>query len=280
LGLALGLNFVFLGVEFGVGWWTQSLALLSDAAHMASDVGALVLALAAAQLARRKATNHMTYGLARAEVLGAFVNGLGLLVVCALIVREGLARLVEGPPAVPGVPVLVVGVIGLAINLGSAWILHRADDGDLNVRGALFHMLSDALGSVAAIVAAVFLMFGVGGADPIASLIVGALVAVGAVSLVRDAGRVLLELPPRDLDVAGVHQALMALDGVVEVHDLHAWSLDGRTPLVSAHLVVQAQSEEVCDRARAMLDDRFQVHHATLQIERAEQACGVRCGDA
>jgi cobalt-zinc-cadmium efflux system protein len=279
LGLALGLNALFLGVEVGVGLWTGSLALLSDAAHMLSDVGALALALGAAQLARRRASSGMTFGLARAEVLGAFVNGLGLLAVCAAIANESVRRLFEGPPPVAGAPVMVVGAIGLAINLASAWVLHRADHDDLNVRGALLHMLSDALGSAAAIVAAVALMYGVTAADPVVSLLVGALVAVGAVGLVRDAGRILLELPPRGLDVGRLHTELGAIDGVAEVHDLHAWSLDGRTPLVSAHIVVDAEADAdgVCARARSLLDDGFGVHHATLQVEGPRGDCGVRC---
>lgn len=284
LGWALGLNAAFLAVEVGVGWWSGSLALLSDAAHMVSDVGALVLALAAARLARRPANRFMTYGLVRAEVLGAFLNGLALLIVCGLIVRESVARMAAGPPEVPGAPVLVVGVVGLVINLASAAVLHRADHGDLNVRGAMLHMLGDALGSVAAIVAAVLLLFGFTLADPVASVLVAALVAFGAVFLVRDAGRVLLELPPPGFDVGGVWTALRAVDGVVDVHDLHAWSLDGRTPLVSVHLVVDADAapEHVSARARTLLGGTFGVHHATLQLERPDhgEPCAVRCGDA
>ncbi|MEQ1505242.1 MAG: cation diffusion facilitator family transporter, partial [Myxococcota bacterium] len=278
---ALGLNAAFLLVEVGVGWWSGSLALLSDASHMVSDVGALALAIGAATLATRRASARMTYGLARAEVLGAFVNGLGLLAVCAWIVREGLTRLMLGPPPVPGTPVLVVGVIGLAINLGSAWALHGADPNDLNARGALLHMLSDALGSVAAIVAAGLLMLGYPGADPVASLIVGVLVAIGAIGLVRDAGRVLLELPPSRFDVQRLQAALAGVAGVCEVHDLHVWSVDGRTPLVSVHLVLAeaAPSDGVIRHARGLLRDAYGVRHATIQVDRTGDGCATRCGD-
>ena len=277
------LNGVFLVVELAVGWWSGSLALLSDGAHMVSDVGALVLALGAAQLATRRPSTAMTYGLGRAEVLGAFLNGLLLVAACAWIVFEAIERLLQGAPDVPGEAVLVTGFVGLVINLASAWYLHRSDDQGLNTRGALLHMLGDALGSVAAMVSAGFVLVGVPQADPIASLVVAALVAVGAWSLLRDAGTVLLELPPPGLDVDGVRDALLSLDGVAEVHDLHAWTLDGRTPIVSAHLVLgqDAAFEGVCGVAHRLLHDRFDIEHATLQPERGDGChtdCGVRSG--
>lgn len=280
LAAALALSGGFLGVEVAVGWWAGSLALLSDAAHMLSDVGSLVLALGAAQLATRAVTARQTFGLARAEVLGAFLNGVALLVACAGITREAALRLWAGPGEVPGLPVLVVGVVGLLVNLASAWFLHRSEADNLNVRGALMHVLADALGSVAAIGAAILLMLGYPAADPLMSLGVAALVAWGAFRLLRDAGRVLLELPPPGLDVARVRDALLSVDGVVEVHDLHAWSLDGRRPIVSAHLVIGdgAGFEEVCGRAHAALHDGFDVDHATLQPERADGHCHTNCG--
>lgn len=273
------LNGAFLVIELVVGWWSGSLALLSDGAHMVSDVGALVLALGAAQLATRRPSTAMTYGLGRAEVLGAFLNGLLLVGACGWIVFEAVERLVHGAPEVPGMAVLVTGFVGLVINLASAWYLHRSDDQGLNTRGALLHMLGDALGSVAAMVSAGFLLVGVPAADPVASLVVAALVAVGAWALLRDAGTVLLELPPPGLDVDGVRDALLELDGVSEVHDLHAWTLDGRTPIVSAHLVLGegAAFEGVCGAAHRLLHDRFDIEHATVQPERGN-GCHTDCG--
>lgn len=274
---ALVLNASFLAVEFGVGWWTESLALLSDAAHMVSDVSSLVLALGAAELARVRTTSG-TYGLARAEVLGAFVNAVLLVGACVYIVVEAGQRLALGSPDVPATPVLVVGALGMALNLGSAWVLARSDHGNLNIRGALLHMLADALGSFAAVIAALALMAGYPIADTIASLVVAGLVAVGAVRLLRDAGRVLLELPPDGLDVQRVREALHRVDGVTDVHDLHIWSIDGRSPLVSAHLVVGDGTafEGACARAHHLLDHEFGVHHATLQVERVG-SCSARC---
>jgi len=281
---ALGLNAGFLLVEVAVGWWTGSLAVLSDATHMLSDVGALVLALAAAELARRPASSEMTFGLARAEVLGAFLNGLFLIGAAFAIVYEALTRL-QGPlPEVPGWPVLVVGVVGLAINLGSVFALFSSDRDNLNIQGALVHMLADALGSVGAIVAAVGLMYGFPIADVVMSVVVVALVLGGAVRVVRDAGRVLLQLPPRSLDVAEVTRRLVALPGIVAVHDLHAWTLDGHHPIVSAHIVLaeDVAVEDGCRAAHALLDEEFGIAHATLQPERGPSCdrpdCGVSLG--
>jgi len=279
LSWALLLNGSFLVIEAAVGWWTGSLALLSDAAHMLSDVGALVLALAAAQLARKGANMAMTFGLARAEVLGAFLNGLGLLAACGWIAWEAIGRLGAGAPEVAGVPVLVVGIIGLAINLGSAWALYRAGSDNLNVRAALAHMLADAVGSVGAIAAALLMLVGVPAADAVVSLGVGVLVAWGSWSLLRDAGRVLLQLPPRALDVQAVCLGLCALPGVVAVHDVHVWSLDGKHAILSGHVVVDesADAQDVSIAGHALLADRFHLQHATLQVERGA-GCGTSCG--
>ena len=282
LTLALILNAGFLVIEAGVGWWTGSLALLSDATHMLSDVGALVLALAAAQLATRGPSAQMTFGLARAEILGAFLNALVLLVACVAIVAEAVDRLTQGAPAVEGWPVLAVGGVGLVINLASMLALLRSDQDNLNIRGAMVHMAADALGSVGAMVAAALILAGIPAADAVVSLFVVLLVGYGAVVLLRDAGRILLQLPPRSLDVGEVRDALATVPGVAAVHDLHAWSLDGHHPIVSAHLVLDGEAafEAVCPAATRMLEHRFHIEHATLQPERAP-GCGVTgCGVA
>jgi cobalt-zinc-cadmium efflux system protein len=280
LAVALGLNGAFLLIEAGVGAWTGSLALLSDAAHMLSDVAALALALGAAQLARRRASATMTFGLGRAEVLGAWTNGLLLLLACGWIAFEGVERLILGPPPVPGFPVLVVGAIGLAINLGSAFFLWRSDPENLNVRAALAHMLADALGSVGAVLAAVLVMAGLPAADPAISLLIAAMVTWGAVRVLRESGRVLLELPPARVEVPAIRDALLGLDGVEAVHDLHVWSLDGSAPLVSTHLVADPRAVGIAARARRVLAERFGVTHLTVQVEDSEEACPqADCGE-
>ncbi len=267
---SLVLNGGFLLIEAGVGWWADSLALLSDAGHMVGDVSALMLAYVVAGLARRPATPTRTFGLTRAEALGAFVNGLALLVVVGFIAVEAIERVSGDPPAVPGWPVLVVGAIGLAINLGSAWALWRSASGDINVQGALAHMLADALGSVGAMVAAgLILLFGWHWADPAVSLVVAGLVLWGALRVVASATRVLLDFAPADLDASRIEEALSALAGVAAVHDVHVWGQAGSRVMVTAHVVPAAEATpfDVLRRAEVCLREGLGVGHSTLQIE-------------
>jgi cobalt-zinc-cadmium efflux system protein len=276
---ALVLNGVFLFIEAGVGWWTNSLALLSDAVHMLGDVGALVLALGAAQVATMRATHRSSFGYRRAEPLGAFVNGLAMLLAVGWIVYEAIERLVEGVPEVAGLPILIVGSIGLAINLGSAWFLARSDRDNLNVRGALLHMLSDALGSVGAIIAAIMVMTGIGAADVVVSLLIALLVLAATWSLLRDSAAVLLEFAPRGLDCQKVLESISGSPGVIDVHDLHVWSLDGKKPLLSAHVRVDCDSERdaVCTQLTNLLAEQYGIRHVTLQVEKDENCPGGGC---
>ena len=277
LAWALGLNGAFLVIEAAVGFATGSLALLSDAAHMVSDVGALALALGAATLARAAASPSRSYGWWRAETLGAFVNGLLLVGVCLWIFWEAGQRLLLGAPEVTAWPVAVVGAIGLAINLGSAAYLYSADQHNLNVRGALIHMLADALGSVGAVVSAVFLAFGVGAADAVISLLIGGLVLWGTWGLLRDSTRILLQFSPTSAEE--VRDALVGLDGLEEVHDLHLWSLDGQRAVLSAHLVASGAvtTAELRVQAESLLRERFSIHHTTLQMETSERCAHEAC---
>lgn len=273
--IALVLNGGFLAVEAGLGWWTGSLALLSDAAHMASDVGALLLALGAASLASRAGSAEKTYGWRRSEVLGAFTNAILLFVLCGWIAWEAVGRMVGGAPEVASMPVLVAGVLGLAINLGSAWFLHQeAHEHDLNARGAMIHMLSDALGSVGAILSAVALSRGWWLADPLISLLIAALVLYSTVGLLKESARVLLEFAPEHADIERIRHGLSAVEGVTEVHDLHLWSLDGRRLLLSAHLVTDADPFKVREAAAHALE-HMGIGHSTLQME--PTACGHPC---
>lgn len=277
---SLVLNGAFLLVEAGVGWWSGSLALLSDAGHMLSDVAALVLALGAAVVARRPVDAARTFGWARIEVLGGFVNGLTQLLVCGWILVEAVERLQGPAPAVPGLPVLVVAVVGLLINLGSVGLLIRSDRDNLNIRGALLHMAADALGSVGAVVAALFLLADIPVADVVISVLLSLLILHGTVGLLKDAGRVLLQLPPSGLDVAEVRAALLGVAGVAGVHDLHVWTLDGRTAVLTAHLVVPEapRRDEIRADAAHVLAHRFRIGHATLQVEVGSGPDSVPCG--
>jgi cobalt-zinc-cadmium efflux system protein len=276
--LALGLNGSFLLVELVVGLWSGSLALLSDAAHMASDVGALLLALGAARIAQRAASGRQTFGWRRAEPLGAFVNGLVLVAVSAWIVWEAAHRIGD-PPDIPGLPVLVVGVIGLAINLGSAWVLARADRDNLNVRGALLHMMADALGSVGAIAAAIAMMAGFPLADPIVSVAIALLVLWGTWGLLRDSTSVLLQFAPANVNVDEIRRTLTEHEGVDAVHDLHVWTLDGRSTVLTAHLDARAGADRdcLCQEVSRTLRDTLGVAHVTLQVTLSGTPCPGGC---
>jgi cobalt-zinc-cadmium efflux system protein len=269
LAFALALILAFMAVEVAAGILADSLALLSDAAHMLTDAGALALALVASGLARRPAGGSMTYGLRRAEILSAQFNGATLLVLGLLIVYEGVRRLVE-PPDVGGAVVLVVALAGIAVNLVAARVLAGGGRESLNVEAAFQHILTDLVAFIATAVAgAVILVTGFDRADGIASLIVAAVMLRAAVGLLRESGRVFLEAAPRGLDPDAVGRAMIDRPEVVEVHDLHVWEVTSGFPALSAHVLVGRDSD--CHAARrdieAMLHERFEIEHTTLQVE-------------
>lgn len=268
LVLALLLTLGFAAVEAVVGWWSGSLALLADAAHMLTDSSALALAVAAARLARRPPSLRHSYGLARAEVLAALVNSLLMLVLIAFIVHEAIQRL-DSPRDIAGEAVVVVAVIGLAVNLVVAWVLHRGEQ-TLNSRAALLHVLGDALGSVAAIAAGVVVVAtGWTPIDPLLSLFVAVLIGVAALRLLREVVHVLMEGVPLHLQLDAIGRDLATLDGVVHVHDLHVWTLSSGTIALSAHLEIRRLEDwpAILDAARLTLDARHGIRHVTLQPE-------------
>ncbi len=279
LRTALMLNSAFLVIEAGIAWWTGSLALWSDAAHMVGDVAALGLALAAMALATRAPSPDRSFGLVRAETLGAFTNAILLLAGCALVAAEATERLIGGAaPEIAAWPVLVAGVVGLVINLGSAWALFRADRDNLNARGALMHMLGDALGSVGAIAAAGFMWAGAPLADPIIGLVLAAIVAWGAVGVLREASTILLQFAPSRLPVAAVRETMLQIDGVLSVHELHCWSIRGTDAVLSAHVVAGqgASGARVRAETEAVLRERYGIVHTTLQVEhRGDDDCAA-----
>jgi cobalt-zinc-cadmium efflux system protein len=269
LAIALALIVGFMCVEVVVGIAADSLALLSDAAHMLSDAAALALALVAIRLARRPAAGAMTYGLGRAEILAAAVNGSTLLVLGLFIVYEGIRRLAD-PPEVEGIAVLVVAIAGIAVNLVATWLLARANRRSLNVEGAYQHILTDLIAFIAtAIAGAVILATGFARADGIAALLVAAIMLRAAYGLLRESGRVFLEASPRGVDPGEVGRRMAALPGVTEVHDLHVWEVTSGFPALSAHVLVGADND--CHNARRalerMLHDEFGIDHTTLQVD-------------
>jgi cobalt-zinc-cadmium efflux system protein len=253
----------------------HSLALLADAGHMATDVLALAAAVLAARLARRPAVGHWTFGLARAEVLSALFNGATLLVVAVIVTFEAIRRLVN-PVAVTGATLIVVSVIGLAVNLIVHAVLHRADRESINVKGVVAHVLTDAYAFAATIVAGVVVTTtGWHRADPIASLVVVVLLLRAARGLLAESGRVLLEAAPTEVDLALVRRHLLDATHVVDVHDLHIWTVTSGLPALSVHVVIDEEcftagrAPQLLDELQACLAGHFDVEHSTFQLEPA-----------
>jgi cobalt-zinc-cadmium efflux system protein len=269
LTIALVLLLAFMAAEVVVGILASSLALLADAAHMLTDAGAIALALFAARLARRPPEGGFTFGYRRAEILSAQVNGATLVGLGALIGIEGIRRLIE-PPEVEGAAVLIVAVVGIAINLVATMVLSGANRRSLNVEGAFQHVLNDLFAFVATAVAgAVILLTDFGRADGIAALLVAGLMLYSGVGLLRESTRVLLEAAPRDLDPDEIGNALAAEHHVVEVHDLHVWEVTSGFPALSAHVTVRSGCDTQAHRRKLaeLLRERFGITHSTLQVE-------------
>ena len=267
LSLALLILGVFTIVEAAGGWWVNSLALLSDAAHMLTDSAALAFALVAARLSQRPPSAALTYGHGRWPTLAAFVNGLLLLALTAALMVESLRRLLH-PEVVDGGWMLVIAVIGGLANVGALVALEGASS--LNERGARLHVLSDLLGSVAAVVAAGLILWrGWWIADPLLSLLVCGLILRSGWRLTRDSAQVLLEGAPSAVGPAQVRQCLSTVAGVAEIHHVHVWSLDGAQPMVTLHARLEpgASAEVTLQAIHRQLHDGLGVEHATVQIE-------------
>jgi cobalt-zinc-cadmium efflux system protein len=269
LTFALALIVAFMAAEIATGVVAHSLALLSDAGHMLTDAAAIGFSLVALALASRPARGAMTFGFRRAEILSAQANGVTLLVLAGFIAYEAIHRLVD-PPAVRGWLVLIVALVGVAVNLAATWTLARANRESLNVEGSFQHLLTDLYGFIGtAIAAAVILATGFQRADPIVSLLIAALMTRSGLSLVRASGRIFMEAAPEGLDPQAIGKALVAQEGVVEVHDLHVWEISSGFPALSAHVLVGSECN--CHQARrrmeAMLHKSFALDHTTLQVD-------------
>ena len=268
LGLVLGVTAAYALAEVAGGLLSNSLALLADAGHMATDIMALGLALLASWTARRPPDPARTYGYRRVEILAALFNGVALIVIALLILVEAWQRLAQPPEVAYGLMALVA-TGGLAVNLFGAWLLHSHQLG-MNVRAAYLHVLGDLLGSIGTLVAAgLMALFGWYWADPVVSILIGGVIVFSAVRLVLDSVNVLLEGAPSHLDTEEVRAGLAGLDGVSGVHDLHLWSLGGDAPLLSAHLVLDDSLPPagVLRSATSILQERFGIDHTTLQTE-------------
>jgi cobalt-zinc-cadmium efflux system protein len=278
LALVLGLTLAVLVAEVVGAALTGSLALLADAGHMATDAAGIALALGAVGLAQRPPGGRRTFGWQRLEILAAVANGLLLIAVAAFVLVQAVRR-IGNPAEVDSGPMLVIAGVGLAVNLVALAVLHQGRTTSLNVRGAYLEVLADALGSVAVVVAA--LVIGATGwtpADTVASLLIGCLVVPRAWHLLREALDVLLEAAPRGVDMAQVRSHILGVDGVVGVHDLHAWTITSGLPVLSAHVVVTDEALDaghggrVLDALCECLGSHFDVAHCTFQLESGAHA--------
>lgn len=273
LRLVLAVTASVMVVEVVGALITGSLALLADAGHMATDAGAVVLALGASYVASLPGGKRSTFGYHRAEVLAALLNAVVLLVVCGYLAYAGISRLAEPTEVEAGVMVLFA-LFGLAANGVSMLILQRADTGSLNIRGAANEVFADLLGSVLAVLAGlVVILTGWDRADPVASLLIAILILPRAFVLLRDAAVVLLEIAPKGLDLDAVEHHVRHVDGVVDVHDLHAWTITSGIPSLSAHVTVTDDAladrgvGAILDELCACVAEHFDVRHATFQVE-------------
>lgn len=271
---ALAVLLVYMVAEVVVAILTGSLALLSDAGHMLSDAGATGVALWAMRLAARPARDAWTFGWKRAEILSALGNAVTMVVIAAVVAVEAIRRLVDTHPHVRGGPVLVVAVVGIVVNIGVAWLLARANRSSLNVEGVYQHILSDIYGFLGTVVAAiVILTTGWMKADAIASLVVAALMLHAGWGLLRDSTRILLEAAPAGTSMAEIRRHLLEAPHVLDVHDLHVWTVTSELPSLSAHLVIDdscfrdGHAPQILDRAQECLGGHFDVVHSTFQLE-------------
>ena len=280
LTVVLALTTAFTVVEIVGGLLTRSLALLADAGHMISDNLSLGLALFAAWLAGRPATPEKSFGYKRAEILAALANGVTLVAISIWIFAEAYSRLRE-PPQILGGWMLAIAALGLLINAASAIILSRSGGENLNMQGALRHVVADALGSVGVMVAAlVILLTGWRYADPLVSVAIGLLILGSSWKLLRDSTNILLEAPPQGIDAGEVGRRMASAEGVLEVHDLHIWTITSGFPALSAHVLV-GQSEDCHARRRDLenlLAREYDISHTTLQVDHVGDHEGERHG--
>lgn len=280
LSRAFALTLVFFLVELVGGWWTGSLALIADAVHMGFDVVALGVSLFAAKLSLLPPDSKRTFGYKRVEVLAALGNGVALLVAVGIILGEAWHRW-SSPRLILAGPMLVVAVLGLACNVAAGLMLYKHSH-NINLRGAFLHVVSDALGSVAAIAAAgVILATGWQRADSIASMLICVGIILTSLLLIRDSVHILLEGAPSHLDLEEVRSALAGVSGVREVHDLHLWSLTKGSESMSGHLVLEPGQEPgpALKAAKALLLERFSLSHVTLQLEGPACQGEKQCSD-
>jgi cobalt-zinc-cadmium efflux system protein len=277
--VAIALNSIFVAVEFGYGYAANSTALMADAGHNLSDVLGLFLAWAAVVVGRRAPNERFTYGLRSTSILAALGNAMLLLVACGAIGWEAMQRFSQ-PPAVASVTVMVVAAIGIVVNGISAWMFVKGSAGDLNIRGAYLHMAADAAVSLGVVLAGLVMLFtGWYWLDPLVSLLIVAVILIGTWGLLRESMHLALNAVPPHIDLPAVSGFLRKIPGVTDIHDLHIWGMSTTESALTVHLVMPAgyPGDAVIDGITQALNQRFSVHHSTLQIEQGttQHACSL-----
>jgi cobalt-zinc-cadmium efflux system protein len=278
MGLAVVLNLIFVVIESGFGFLSNSVALIADAGHNLGDVLGLICAWTAIVLTRRPPGGKFTYGLGRSSVLAALTNAVLLLVACGAIAWEAAMRLAS-PPAVAGTTVMGVAAIGIVLNGVSAWLLHGGSHDDLNRRSAFIHMLGDAAISAGVLVSGAFIVYtGWNWLDPAVSIVIVAIILVSTWSLLRDSINLSLDAVPEGVNSTAILSFLSGQQGVTDVHDLHIWALSTTSVALTAHLVVpdREADDALLGSLTPNLKQRFRIDHATLQIERDRCVHGCR----
>ena len=270
---AFWINFIFLIIEVIGGVYAGSLALLSDAGHMLTDVGALGLAIIVSRMADRPPDERRTYGYLKTEILGAFINGSTLVAICGFIIWEAIQRF-QNPQPILAVPMLVVAVLGLVANLFSARILHGGKSKDINIRAAYLHLIFDALGSVGAIMSGLLIwLWGVYWIDTIASLLIVILILAGTWKMILDSVKMLIDSVPEGMNYGQIRRSILNMNHVIDVHDLHIWSIGQNNPALSAHIILtndctEKQHWDQClKQVQDMLAQSFNIKHTTIQVE-------------
>jgi cobalt-zinc-cadmium efflux system protein len=270
--IGIAINILYVLGEATAGLWTGSVALLADAGHNLSDVLGLAVAWGGATLARTRPTKRFTYGLKGSTILAALANALLLMIALGAIVLEAAQRF-QAPPPLAGLTVSAVAGLGIVVNAVTAWLFAGGRHGDVNIRGAYLHMLADAAVSAGVVVAGVVIWWtGIGWIDPLVSIVIAALIFWQTWGLLRETVEMSLAAVPRGIDYDRVQAALLGLDGVTAVHDLHIWPMSTTEPILTAHLVMPAghPGDAFLDGVHELLHDRFGIGHATLQVESGE----------
>ncbi len=267
--IALVINFLFLVVEFVGGLLTNSMALIADAGHMLTDVMALGVALFALNISRKPPTLQKTYGFRRAEIIAAFINGLTLWLIVLVIIYESFERFLH-PPDVKTTEMLIIAILGLAANVGSSIAVLRHAHENLNIKGAFLHLVADALGSVGVIAGAIIILLtGWMVVDPIISVLICVLIVAGSIDIIKESLNILMQGTPPELDLSALKADLQELEGVRDVHDMHAWALSRGLNALSAHVVVEKEvnHEILLSQIVKLVTSKYPVHHVTIQME-------------